>query len=262
MTYLSAKKIYPGNWAEALNGWYRNIDTSQDGTNDGSNAGPTSVLAQPGWRFFQQRGYVEVANSSGDGATATGTVIVPSPYKNDDTRPNITGMFVSGNSTLPCYGYRATISVASGWDGTIASGVYTSSGQVIAFGADGPGPTSSATAPCTSAILESGTTDTGLVPSGTEFFAGNSAGYSEVPLPTATGVIANFYTEITGSTEFKVFNKASGEATTTTGGFFISDADKTAKKKGYIVVEVCYIQPDTASDYNWVESYLKGRTVS
>ena len=260
MTYLSAKKIYPGNWAEALNGWYRNIDTSQNGTNDASNAGPTSVLAQPGWRFFQQRGYVEVANSSGDGVIAEASVIVPSPYKNDSTRPNITGMYVSGTEELPCYGYRATISVASGWDGTIASGVYSSSGQVIAFGADGP--TSSDDAPCTSAQLESGTTDTGLVPSGTQFFAGESAGYSEVPLPTATGAITNFYTEITGAVEYKVFNKASGEATTTTGGWYISDADKTAKKKGYIVVEICYIQPDVASDYNWVESYLKGRVVS
>ena len=81
MTYLSAKKIYPGNWAEALNGWYRNIDTSQNGTNDASNAGPTSVLAQPGWRFFQQRGYVEVANSSGDGVIAEASVIVPSPTR-------------------------------------------------------------------------------------------------------------------------------------------------------------------------------------
>ncbi len=26
MTYLSAKKIFPGNWAEPLNGWYKNID--------------------------------------------------------------------------------------------------------------------------------------------------------------------------------------------------------------------------------------------
>jgi hypothetical protein len=26
MTYLTAKKIYPGNWNNALNGWYRNIN--------------------------------------------------------------------------------------------------------------------------------------------------------------------------------------------------------------------------------------------
>jgi len=260
MTYLSAKKIYPGNWAEALNGWYRNIDTSQNGTNDASNAGPTSVLAQPGYRFFQQRGYVEVANSSGDGRTATGTVIVPSPYKNDSTRPNITGMFVSGTEELPCYGYRATIAVASGWDGTIASGVYSNSGTVIAFSRTGPVTSTGVGESLIYAELESGTTDTGLVPSGEQFFAGNSAGYSENPFPTGTQAVP--YLEITGATEFRVFCKASGEATATSGGFYISDADKTAKKKGYIVVEVCYIQPDTASDYNWVESYLKGRVVS
>ena len=50
MTYLSAKKIYPGNWAEPLNGWYKNIDTNDDGTNNASKGGPTSVLAVPGFR--------------------------------------------------------------------------------------------------------------------------------------------------------------------------------------------------------------------
>ena len=33
MSYLSAKKIYPGNFTEALNGWYKNIDTNV-GSND------------------------------------------------------------------------------------------------------------------------------------------------------------------------------------------------------------------------------------
>ena len=45
MSYLSAKKIYPGNFTEALNGWYKNIDTNDDSTNDKSIGGPTSVLA-------------------------------------------------------------------------------------------------------------------------------------------------------------------------------------------------------------------------
>ena len=122
MSYLSAKKIYPGNWAEALNGWYRNIDTTDDGTNNASNGGPTSVLAVPGYRYFQQRGYVAVTATSGS-PLATGDVIVPSPYRNDDTRPNITGMVISGSSSLPAYVYRATASVASGWgDGRVASG--------------------------------------------------------------------------------------------------------------------------------------------
>jgi hypothetical protein len=34
MSYLSAKKIYPGNWAEPLNGWYKNIDADYAGSND------------------------------------------------------------------------------------------------------------------------------------------------------------------------------------------------------------------------------------
>jgi hypothetical protein len=36
MTYLSSKKIYPGNWAEPLNGWYKNIDDNGSGVNDAS----------------------------------------------------------------------------------------------------------------------------------------------------------------------------------------------------------------------------------
>ena len=33
-------------------------------------------------------------------------------------------------------------------------------------------------------------------------------------------------------------------------------------KKGYIVCEVCYIQPDEAPQYNDIEQYIIGRTVS
>ena len=55
MAYLSSKKIYPGNWAEPLNGWYKNIDTNDDDTNDKSSGGPTAVLAVPGWKYFQNR---------------------------------------------------------------------------------------------------------------------------------------------------------------------------------------------------------------
>jgi hypothetical protein len=143
MSYLSAKKIFPGNWAEPLNGWYKNIDTNDDGVNNGSKGGPTSVLAIPGYRYFQQRGYVAVTATSGS-AVASGSVIVPSPYRQDDTRPDITGMVISGSSTTPAYVYRATVSVASGWgDGRVASGIYAATGNVITFG---PGLTSTGTA--------------------------------------------------------------------------------------------------------------------
>ena len=136
MAYLSAKKIYPADMAEPLNGWYQNIDTTGGSTNNASKGGPTSVLATPGYRYFQQRGYVPVTTSTGDGYTTTANVIIPSPYKNDDTRTNITGMTIDASATLPAYVYRATISVASGWgDGRIASELLTSgSTQVIGFG--------------------------------------------------------------------------------------------------------------------------------
>jgi hypothetical protein len=267
MSYLSAKKIYPGNWAEPLNGWYRNIDSNDDGTNNASNGGPTSVLATPGYRYFQQRGYVAVTNTSGAGAVAEAPVIVPSPYRNDDTRTDITGMVVSGSATLPAYGYRATISVASGWgDGRVASGVYAATGNVISFGRlSGGNPT--AASGVGEGVIQANLAST---VSGSQvneiYFAGGSAAYSTVPFLTATGAPGvtpgKVYKELTAATTFKVFTKSSANGATTAGGYYISSGDSSAGRTGYLVVEVCYIQPDVAPGYEDIDGYLTGRTVS
>ena len=79
MSYLSAKKIYPGNFTEALNGWYKNIDTTDSGSNDKSVGGPTSVLAVPGYRYFQQRGYAQITGKVG-AKVSSADVIVPSGF--------------------------------------------------------------------------------------------------------------------------------------------------------------------------------------
>jgi hypothetical protein len=264
MTYLSSKKIFPGNWAEPLNGWYKNIDTDDSGANDGSKGGPTSVLATPGYRYFQQRGYVPVTTASGDGAVSSGNVIVPSPYRNDDTRTDITGMVISGSSTLPAYVYRATISVASGWgDGRVASGVYATTGRVISF----------ATGLASSAAVGEGVAQANLASTvsgsqeGEIFFAGGSAAYSTNPFLTATGAAGvtatNVYKELTSAATYKVFSRTA--STVTSGidaGWYISSADKAAGRTGYFVVEVCYIQPDTAPGYEDIDGYLLGRVVS
>jgi hypothetical protein len=233
MTYLSAKKIYPGNWIEPLNGWYKNIDNDGNGTNDGSKGGPTSVLAVPGYRYFQQRGYVPVTATSGAGAVASGSVIVPSPYRQDDTRTDITGMVISGSSTIPAYVYRATISVASGWgDGRVASGVYAATGNVITFG---PGLVSSGDAGAAVSQADLTSTTSGDQ-AGEVFFAAGTAAYSAQPFLTATGApgvaVNNIYKQITSG------------------------------RTGYFVVEVCYLQPDEAAGYEDIDSYLLGRTVS
>ena len=264
MTYLSSKKIYPGNWAEPLNGWYKNIDADYAGANDASKGGPTSVLAVPGYRYFQQRGYVPVTTNSGDGAIASGNVIVPSPYRNDDTRTDITGMVISGSSTLPAYVYRATISVASGWgDGRVASGVYATTGRVISF----------ATGLASNAVVGEGVSQANLsstVSGGQEgeiFFAGGSAAFSTNPFLTATGAAGvtatNVYKELTSAATYKVFSRTAATVTSgTAAGWYISDADKAAGRTGYFVVEVCYIQPDEAPGYEDIDGYLLGRTVS
>jgi hypothetical protein len=263
MTYLSAKKIYPGNWAEPLNGWYKNIDNNGDGTNEGSKGGPTSVLAIPGYRYFQQRGYVAVTATSGGGAVASGSVIVPSPYRQDDTRPDITGMVISGSSTTPAYVYRATISVASGWgDGRVASGVYAATGNVITFG---PGLTSTGTAG--EAVAQANLTSTvSGSQAGEVFFTAGTAAYSAQPFLTATGAagvgVANVYKTITSATTYTVQARESQTATSTSGGWYISSGDASAGRTGYFVVEVCYLQPDEAAGYEDIDGYLLGRTVS
>jgi hypothetical protein len=249
MAYLSAKKIYPADMAEPLNGWYQNIDTRGGTVNNASKGGPTSVLATPGYRYFQQRGYVPVTTSTGDGYTTTANVIIPSPYKNDDTRTNITGMTVDASATLPAYVYRATISVASGWgDGRIASELVTSGAtQVIGFG---PG---SATAPTT----HSGQVDAANLTAASNSIAAGAAGYGLSPL--ASGVQ---YKELTADTTYRVYSKTATNSTATNGGWAISDSDKSAGNTGYILVELCYIQPDVAMEYDDIEQYIPYKVAS
>jgi hypothetical protein len=267
MTYLSAKKIYPGNWAEPLNGWYKNIDTNDDGSNNASKGGPTSVLAIPGYRYFQQRGYVPVTATSGAGAVAAADVIVPSPYRQDDTRPDITGMVISGSSTLPAYVYRATISVASGWgDGRVASGVYAATGNVISFGRSNAGSPTAASGIGEAVIQANLTSTVSGSQVGEIFFAAGSAAYSANPFLIASGAAGvtagNVYYSATASTTLKVFAKETANSTATSGGFYISSGDSTGGRTGYLVVEACYIQPDEAPGYEDIDGYLLGRTVS
>lgn len=265
MSYLSAKKIFPGNWAEPLNGWYKNIDTNDDGTNNASKGGPTSVLAIPGYRYFQQRGYVSVTQTSG-APLVTGNVIVPSPYRQDDTRPDITGLVISGSSSLPLYVYRTAISVASGWgDGRVASGVYAATGNVISFGRDSSGPT--AASGVGEGPIQANLTSTVSGDAATKiYFAGGSQAFGTNPFITATGAAGvsggTLYYTNTGAVTLKVFAKGAANDTSTSGGVYISDADSSAGKAGYLVVEVCYIQPDDAPAYDDIEDYLPNRTVS
>lgn len=265
MTYLSAKKIYPGNWAEPLNGWYKNIDADYAGTVDGSKGGPTSVLAIPGYRYFQQRGYVAVTQTSGT-PLVTGNVIVPSPYRQDDTRPDITGMVISGTTTLPAYVYRTAISVAKGWgDGRTASGVYAATGNVISFGRDSSGPT--AASGVGEGPIQANLTSTVSGDAATKiYFSGGTQAFGTNPFITATGAAGVsggvlYYAATTGTT-LKVFAKGAANDTSTSGGIYISDADSAAGRTGYLVVEVCYVQPDDAPGYEDIDGYLLGRTVS
>jgi hypothetical protein len=274
MTYLGAKKIYPGNWTVPLNGWYKNIDTNaQSGTNlNNSKSGPTAVLAVPGYRYFQQRGYVPISWGSGS-ASASGaymSVIVPSPYRNDDTRTDITGMVISGNSTQGAYVYRTAISVASGWDGRAASGVYASTGNVISFGRN-TGTAVAATGTAASGvgenIIQANLTSTVSGDAATKiYFSGGSQGFGTDPFITATGATGvtntNVYYKATASTLLGVFAKETANSTATSGGVYISDADVAAGRTGYLVVEVCYIRPDDAPSYEDIDAYLLGRTVT
>jgi hypothetical protein len=268
MSYLSSKKIYPGNWTNALNGWYKNIDVVADGSNDYSKGGPTSVLAVPGYRYFQQRGYVPVSWTSGDAATygQTMSVIVPSPYRQDDTRPDITGMVISGSATQPAFVYRAAISVASGWgDGRVATGVYASTGNVVTFGRDSSGPV--AVTGVGEPIAQANLTSTTSGDASTKIvFAAGTQALGSTPFLTTTGATgvgpSGVYKALSSATTFKVFARGTNTDTGVSGGVYLADADYNAGLKGYLVVEVCYIQPDDAPGYEDIEEYILGRTVS
>ena len=250
MAYLSAKKIYPADMAEPLNGWYQNIDTTGGAQNNASKAGPTSVLATPGWRYFQLRGYVPVTNTTGAGYTSVADVIIPSPYKNDDTRVNVTGLTISDVSEeVPGYVYRTTISIASGWgDGRIASELVTSGAtQVIGVG---PG---TATAPEDA----SGIVDGANLTAASNSIAAGSAAYGACPL--VSGVE---YVEVTGESTYRVYSKTQSSSTSLNGGWAISDADAAAGNTGYILVELCYIQPDVAMEYDDIEQYIPYKIAS
>lgn len=267
MTYLSAKKIYPGNWAEPLNGWYKNIDTNDNGSNDATKGGPTSVLALPGYRYFQQRGYVAVTATSGAGAVSSADVIVPSPYQNDDTRTNITGMVISGSSTLPAYVYRTAVSVASGWgDGRVASGIYAATGNVLSFGRSNAGSPTAASGIGEGVIQANLTSTTSGTQAGEILFTAGVQGFGTNPFLIASGAAGvtagNVNYAATASTTMKVFAKETANSTATSGGFYISSGDSLAGRAGYFVVEICYIQPDEAPGYEDIDSYLIGRTVS
>jgi hypothetical protein len=59
-----------------------------------------------------------------------------------------------------------------------------------------------------------------------------------------------------------VYAKETANSTATSGGFYISSGDSAAGRVGYLVVEVCYVQPDVAPQYEDIEAYLTNRTVS
>jgi hypothetical protein len=256
MAYLSAKKIYPGDMTEPLNGWYKNIDTNDSGSNDASNGGPTSVLANPGWQFFQLRGYVQVTTSTGDGYTQVSRVTIPSPYKNDDTRTDITGLVVTADAERPAYIYRTAISVASGWgDGRVAEDGLTTSGatQVIGFG---PG---TASAP----VSFSGVVEGANITAASNNIAAGTGGLSTNPFQTATTLTAAMlYQPYTANQEFRVYSKAATNSTSLNGGWAISDDDKAAGRYGYILCEVCFIRPDVAVEYDDMEQYLPYKVIS
>jgi hypothetical protein len=271
MAYLSSKKIFPGNWAEPLNGWYKNIDTNDDSTNDKSKGGPTAVLAVPGWKYFQNRGYAEVTGKVAAKWNAA-DVIVPSPYRNDDTRTDITGMVVSASAGNPAYVYRAAASVADGWgDGRVASGVYTDTGNVISFGrSNGGNPTNNTliAEACAQANIASTVDGTDTVANAI-FFSGGASNVSTPPIYFASGLNAGgalkpdttTYKAVADTT-WKVFTKDGANGTAAADGVYLSDADADAGNKGYIVVEVCYMQQDDAPGYADIEQYLTNRTVS
>jgi hypothetical protein len=147
----------------------------------------------------------------------------------------------------------------------VASGVYAATGNVISFCRDSSGPVASTGVGESVAQANLASTTSGSQP-GEVFFAGGSAAYSTNAFLTATGAagvsgsVVNY--QVTAATTFKVFARGTTTGLTTSGGFYISSGDASASRTGYLVVEVCYVQPDEAPGYEDIDGYLTGRTVS
>ena len=166
--------------------------------------------------------------------------------------------------------YRTAISVASGWgDGRVASGVYNATGIVISVGR------SVSSLPTAASGVGEGVFQANLAStvSGTQageiFFAGGTSAFSTDPFITSTGAAGTVpgpttaYYPVQASTTVQVFSKATANTSgSTASGFYISSGDSAAGRVGYLVVEVCYIQPDIAPGYEDIEAYLTNRTVS
>lgn len=268
MTYKKAKRIFPGNWSMPLNGWYQNVDLNGDPTTtEGSKGGPTSVLAVPGWRYFQTFGYAVVSDVVADAATAAKSfnVIVPSPYKNDDTRTDMTSLTIAASSDEPAYIYRVSLGVGKDWlsDGEQAgsrktAAIHIPSGERLSFGIDNAGsPTSNATRQAAYAEIAVGSGVALATP-----IAEGTGTLGNVPLiyETPSGVVntAQSFHRVTTDTTFKVYVKAAatGTSVSSNGGATITAADKAAGRRGYILCEVCYIRPDSPVCFNDLDPYI------
>jgi hypothetical protein len=259
MTYKKAKKIFPGNWSMPLNGWYQNVGNETVG-------GPTSVLSVPGWRYFQTFGYAVVADTDPATATKAFDIIVPSPYKNDETREDITGLTVAATSDEPAYIYRVSLSVGEDWlgDGEQAGSrksapVYIPSGARLSLSPDNAGsPVSNVGREAAYAEIAV-TTGPALA---TEVAEGTgSIGGTPLIYQTPSGVIdtAQSFHRLTADTTFRVFVKATAaaESVASNAGATITAADAAAGRRGYLLCEVCYVKPDGPVSFGDLDPYIK-----
>jgi hypothetical protein len=144
--------------------------------------------------------------------------------------------------------------------------VYAATGNVISFGRSNGGNPTAASGVGEGVAQANLTSTVSGTQAGEIYFAGGTAGYGTNPFILSSGVLGplpgNAYYSVTSSTTFKVFAKETANSTTTSGSFYISAADSAASRTGYLVVEVCYIQPDIAPGYEDIDMYLTGRVVS
>jgi len=259
MTYKKAKKIFPGNWSMPLNGWYQNVGDETVG-------GPTSVLSVPGWRYFQTFGYAIVADTDPATATKAFDIIVPSPYKNDDTREDLERLIVNASATDPSFIYRVSLSVGEDWlsDGEQAGSrksapVYIPSGTRLALGPDNAG------APLTNVGREAAYAELAVTtgPALATEVAEGTGSIGSVPLifQTPSGIVntAQSFHRLTADTRFRVFVKdaATSTAVSANAGATITAADKAAGRRGYLLCEICYIKADRPVAFNDLDPYIK-----
>jgi hypothetical protein len=237
------------------------------------------VYAWPGVEAFEMIGYAKVTNLAADKASFKSfSITVPSPDRRPDdrVRDDRTSLVVRASALRPAYVYGASIAIAQdipsgGLPGFPAAPVTADIGgtstELLFVGPDSSGSPLGIPSPQANGLANASSYLTAASSLFTQGTNANSGGGTDGYLPFANAVTtggitaANFANSmmyrVTADTTFKIYNINGVTSTTVDGdGVFISAADSTAGKAGYILVRVNYLRPALGVSWNDIQGRI------